>query len=223
MTALPNARYERKFIPAGLDLQEVVALVHRHPAGFSAAYPPRAVNNIYLDTPGLSAYHEHVSGAAERSKTRLRWYGSWKDGSRLATLELKLKSGLLSGKRAQPLGEFSLAEASPQVALESALDRAHLPELARASLRQLRPSLCNRYRRHYFLSADRRFRLTLDTELQFGRPESTLLPSAWAALPLIVLELKFDPQYADHVSVVTNYWLFRLARCSKYVLGVSHL
>lgn len=70
---LPNPRYERKFTVQGLALSEILALVRRHPAAFREAYPPRMVNNVYFDTPGLNNYYDHVNGAPNRIKTRVRW------------------------------------------------------------------------------------------------------------------------------------------------------
>jgi hypothetical protein len=46
---LPKLRYEKKFIAEGFTLPEVLARVKRHPAAFREVYPPRIVNNIYLD------------------------------------------------------------------------------------------------------------------------------------------------------------------------------
>src|SRR5450759_5211206 len=49
--AVTAIRYERKWVPAGFSLAEVLAMVRRHPAAFRPAFPERQVNNIYLDTP----------------------------------------------------------------------------------------------------------------------------------------------------------------------------
>ncbi len=48
---LPNPRYEKKFIARGFTLAEVLARIRLHPSAFREAYPPRIVNNIYLDSP----------------------------------------------------------------------------------------------------------------------------------------------------------------------------
>ena len=52
--------------------------------------------------------------------------------------------------------------------LEGAFANAPLPEQVRSALNYLRPALLNRYQRHYFQSADGRFRLTVDSGLQFA-------------------------------------------------------
>jgi VTC domain len=222
---LPNPRYERKFVADGLALAEVLALVRRHPAAFREAYPPRFVNNIYLDSHGRSDYHDNIAGVANRSKTRVRWYGPLSGQIAEPVLERKLKRGLISGKLTHALPGFAANGGMIQPLLKSAFEAALLPERLRFDLSQREPSLFNRYRRYYFLSGDGRFRLTVDTELQCGRGSAsnglraTLTPCA----PTQILELKFGPSEVEQADRVTNFLPFRLARCSKYVLGIGRL
>jgi hypothetical protein len=222
---LPSPRYERKFVADGLVLAEVLALVRRHPAAFREAYPARFVNNIYLDSHGRSDYHDNIIGVAYRSKTRVRWYGPLSGQIAKPVLERKLKRGLISGKLTHALPGFAVNGDAIHPLLKSAFAAALLPEGLRSDLCQREPSLFNRYRRYYFLSGDGRFRLTVDTDLQFGRAsasnglQATLIPFA----PAQILELKFGPSEAEQADRVTNSLPFRLARCSKYVLGIGHL
>jgi hypothetical protein len=39
----------------------------------------------------------------------------------------------------------------------------------------------------------------------------------------VIIELKFDPKYAEHAAPITNTFPFRLNRCSKYVLGIERV
>jgi hypothetical protein len=222
---LPNPRYERKFVANGRTLAEVLALVRRHPAGFRQAFPERVVNNIYLDSPGLSDYHDHVNGAARRLKTRVRWYGSLSARVDQPVLECKLKRGLVSGKISHGLPGFPLDQGDVHPHLESVLSRAPMPESVRTAMHHRRPSLFNRYRRYYFVSGDNRYRLTVDSDLEFGHVRRsdgsavTLGPRFGA----LVLELKFDPANAEQAQALSNVLPFRLSRCSKYVLGLDRL
>ena len=68
-------RYERKFMVEGLDHHQAIALIKRHPYLFYQPYPPRYINNFYLDTPEMDNYYDNVCGAPDRRKVRLRWYG----------------------------------------------------------------------------------------------------------------------------------------------------
>jgi hypothetical protein len=224
MTALfPNLRYERKFLCGRLSLAQVLVLVHRHPALFREVFPPRAVNNIYLDSPGLRDYFAHVNGVANRAKTRIRWYGPLDGHIEKPTLERKVKRGLVSGKLTHPLPPLAFHRGLPVSQIAPALDRETVGEPLRAALRQLCPSLVNRYQRRYFLSADGRFRLTVDWDLQFW--PARFVPGGTTAIrprePGVIIELKFGPDHAEQAAPVTNALSLRMARCSKYVLGIN--
>jgi hypothetical protein len=226
MSVLPsNPRYERKFVAEGFSLSEVLAVVRRHPAGFRETYPARTVNNLYLDSPELRDYHDHVNGIARRTKTRVRWYGAWSGCIATPTLEYKLKQGHVSGKVSNGLPPLSMNGHVSRTDLEAAFDKASLPELTRLALRHLQPSLLNRYRRHYFQSAAGRFRLTVDSDLQFApaRQVQGMQISFGPPASPIVVELKYGLDQAEGTASVTNLIPFRMARCSKYVLGLTAL
>jgi len=220
-------RYERKFLPPDLDLAGALAVAHRHPSLFREVYPPRLVNNIYLDSPRLDNYHDHVNGTANRSKTRVRWYGQPRQLIENPALEQKIKRGTVSRKETHPLPSFRLEGESAHSRLNETFRAASLPEMLRSRLQHLHPSLFNCYRRHYFLSQDRRFRLTVDSDLRFegidgntnapGSAASPTLPPAVA----VIIELKYSAENAGLADAVTNALPFRVTRCSKYILGIQ--
>lgn len=223
--SLPNLRYERKFVAAGFSLGEILARVRRHPAAFREVYPPRIVNNIYLDSPHRRDYHDHVNGAAHRTKTRVRWYGPGVAPSEPPRLERKLKQGTVSGKETHALAPLSIRDASLSCILNRAFDSTGMPPALRSGLRHLEPALFNRYHRRYFASADGRFRLTVDSGLEFAG----VVPNRWPALrpgaaaAEIIVELKFGVDSAEAAAPVTNAFPFRLTRFSKYVAGMERL
>ena len=95
---LEEYRYERKFIVERLGNEQIRSLVRLHPAMFVMPYPPRWVNNIYLDTPELANYVDNVDGAVDRRKVRLRWYHGLFEPASQAVLEFKIKRGLVGRK-----------------------------------------------------------------------------------------------------------------------------
>jgi hypothetical protein len=220
----PKFRYERKFLATGFSPAGALAVVQRHPALFREAYPPRVVHSLYLDTPARRDYFEHVNGAPHRVKTRIRWYGQL-TGTVKSTLERKVKRGLVSGKLTWPLPALCVNGGLAPADLAAALAGAGQPENLRWAMRLLEPALVVSYLRNYFQSADGCFRLTVDSRLQFcgvhpatgaitALPESSVPP---------IIELKFDPLHAGQAAPLTNALPFRLARCSKYVLGIERL
>jgi len=226
MTAtLPNLRYEKKLIAEGLTLAEVLAEVRRHPSAFRQVYPPRTVNNIYLDSPARRDYHEHINGTANRSKTRVRWYGQPFAVAERPVLERKLKRGAVSGKQAYPLPPLSIHEGCLRSSLDGAFDTAVLPPILRSSLRHLEPALFNRYQRHYFLSRDGTFRLTVDSGLQFAGVQDNVRAVAfwWPVAQTVIMELKFGLDSAENAAIVTNTFPFRVTRFSKYVAGIERM
>lgn len=219
-------RYERKFITRGVPLAEVLAMVRRHPALFREVYPPRAINNLYLDSPSLKDYHDHVGGTANRLKTRIRWYGPLHGCILRPTLEQKLKRGQVSGKVSRSLPALRVNGGLPRSVLDAALDGAGLPGRLRAGLRQIEPALVNRYQRRYYESADHRFRLTVDSDLEFLAPNragGTVWQPVAGLTHGVIIELKYAPDHAEAAPAVTNHLPFRMARCSKYVLGIEQL
>ena len=89
-----SARYEIKLACAPDSLDGVRAWVQGHPALFVETYPPRQVNNIYLDTFAADDLNTHLSGIGRRQKLRFRWYGE-DDTAVRGSLELKCRSGHL--------------------------------------------------------------------------------------------------------------------------------
>jgi hypothetical protein len=74
-------------------------------------------------------------------------------------------------------------------------------------------------------SADGRFRLTVDGQLEFHGTGPSPNPTTNEPnhRDLVILELKFDAEHAEAAAGVTNAFPFRLNRCSKYVLGIEQV
>jgi len=224
-TAPPNLRYERKFVTDGFSPAEVLARIRRHPCAFREVYPPRVVNNIYLDSPSRRDYHDHINGVANRTKTRVRWYGPQFESAERPTLERKLKKGMVSGKTGHPLPKLSINGGCVRSLLTRNFETADFPPAIRLALQHMEPALFNRYRRHYFLSGDGRFRLTVDNDLQFAgvQPNGRPTPFCGHAPAVVIIELKFGPELAESAGLLTNIFPFRLNRFSKYVAGIQNM
>jgi len=216
-------RYERKFYVDGLTMPEMTAVLRHHPAMFRPLYEPRHINNIYLDSTARNFYVDNVEGVADRSKTRIRWYGDLY-GVHAATLELKIKRGFVGRKESYRLPAHEIRPGLSQVAVLGWLRQSGLPDQVRSNISSLRPALVNRYRRRYYLSADGRYRLTVDDDQQFrGFPGGDLSRVARRDRGGVIVELKYalgDDGDADRVS---NAFPFRMTRSSKYVAGLERV
>ena len=160
-------RYERKFVTHNQQTGLLEQLVLSHPACFSEIFHLKQVNNIYFDTPGLLFFHDNVSGSANRTKVRIRWYGSDFQTIEHPVLEFKYKQGVVGRKSSWELPAMSLPKQPDKQFFAEFFASADLPGIIKEQLSGLEPVVMNRYQRRYFLSFDRRFRFTVDNHLQF--------------------------------------------------------
>jgi SPX domain protein involved in polyphosphate accumulation len=217
-------RFETKFVPDGVALQSVVALVKHHRCLFREAHYLRKVNNVYLDTNCLHFYNDNRSGIAGRTKVRIRWYGD--SLSELnPILEYKIKSGLSGRKFSFSLPTCSIAEFYNIRLLRALFDRADVPEVVREDLRCIRPWVRNSYWRRYYVSADQKFRVTVDTDLLYGAMDYLRggKPMAFRDHDKIVVELKYHRDNRSEAGRCFIGFPFRVEKCSKYVRGLERV
>ena len=216
-------RYERKFRVERLDAAQARRLVLRHPGLFHEPYPPRFINNLYLDTADLRSYHDNAAGAADRHKVRVRWYGDPLEHVDRPVLEFKVKRGLVGKKHSFPIPEFGLRQGFDQRALGRLLQSAALPPAVRLHLRSLRVVLCNRYHRRYFVSSDGRFRITIDAQMAYYRvkPHGGRFGAPFRDARPIIVELKYDRDADSAADRIANFFPFIVTRNSKYVTGIE--
>ncbi len=217
-------RYERKFSVPDLNLSEAEMCIRLHPAMFAPIYQPRAVNNVYFDDLAMSSFIDNVEGVSARKKVRVRWYGSM-FGEHETRLEFKIKSGQLGRKESWALPKMSMHRGMSKNDINAALRRAELPDHAQMVLRSREPILANRYSRKYFLSSDRKFRLTLDHGLEWyhlGPGTLTFLHRCREPRG-VVLEVKYAREHDDEVEAIARRFPFRVTRSSKYVTGIQRV
>lgn len=218
------ARYERKFVVDSQPYASIEQNVRLHPSAFSEIFVPRFINNIYLDTFEFDFYNDNVSGKSSRTKARIRWYGERFGLVEKPVLEFKIREGALGNKRSFPLKPFTVDQHLNLEVLKKVFRQSDLPDWGYDLLIQLRPALLNSYLRKYFMSFNSKFRLTLDSELNyFGiGADNNNFNESYASDELIV-ELKYERQFDDEAAFVTNHLPYRLTKSSKYVNGIDFL
>lgn len=218
-------RYERKFLISQLDRHQVESIIKRHPAMFSEIYHERCVNNIYFDSLNMDNYLDNESGTSQRVKTRLRWYGDLFGMIQEPALQLKIKDGIVGSKISFPLNPFTLDSNFSSRLLKTLLKASKIPALIKEELLLMQPALLNHYSRKYFQSADKKYRLTLDWDMEFYtiEPSHNTFIKRVKDLFYIVLELKYSDKDDDIADTITNYFPFRLSKSSKYVRGIDYL
>ncbi len=219
-----KSRFERKFLVKDMPYHGIEHQVKMHPSAFSPLFHPRHINNIYLDTIEMDFFTDNVSGKGSRRKARIRWYGDLKGKIEKPVLEFKVREGMLGNKLSFPLVPFTLDNKFNATTLQECFRISDLPEWAYGVLSQLKPALLNRYRRQYFISFDKNFRLTMDDELSYhgiGVHNNNLLEKHDGEG--VIVELKYDNPMDDLAPNVTNHLPFRLTKSSKYVNGIELL
>ena len=220
-----SGRFERKFLVHELSLAEIELLVKTNAAHFKRPFPARWVNNIYLDTPGFENFTANVEGAEERVKLRIRWYGDLYGTAERPKLERKGKHGLLGTKATAPLPPLDVQPGLAARDVDAYLRAADLDASLRDEALVQVPVLMNRYHRSYWLSGDGRFRLTIDSELEFrplGRFASPRLLSE-VDEGAVVVEIKYDPDDDADAQRIAASFPFRMTKSSKYASGIERL
>jgi SPX domain protein involved in polyphosphate accumulation len=192
---------------------------------FYQPYPPRYINNFYLDTAELANYYDNVSGAGDRRKVRLRWYGTLFGAVEKSTLEFKIKRGLVGTKRLYPFGDFFLGKGFASEDLRQFARSTSLPEDVKFVVLTQEIVLLNRYYRYYFATRDNRYRLTVDTDMSYFRVSrfNNQYIHHQADYRHVIVELKYAKDDDLEAQRVSGYFPFRVSKNSKYVQGIERV
>ncbi len=218
------SRYLRKFAVPELDKKEAELVIKNNPSLFREIYHERYVNNIYFDTPDKKNYEDNVIGSNERVKYRIRWYGKLFGNIEKPVLELKIRRNELGAKMSFPLKQFKMdSKLTKSYLVKNVFSKSNLPEWVLENLKRQEFSILNRYQRTYFMSSDKKFRITLDCGLEFynidNRNNSFIEKNI--SKEGVIIELKYNREDDAIASRITNKFPFRLTKSSKYVTGVE--
>ena len=218
-------RYERKFAISSLSKFEIESIIKLHPMIFSEIFYERVVNNIYLDSMNFDNYWENLIGNSQRLKIRIRWYNDTFGQIEEPKMEIKIKSGFLGNKISYPMMPFYLDQNVPISNIIESIKKSEIHDNIKIEILNLKFAIMNLYNRKYFLSADKKFRLTIDTDMQYFKINDNFNSFLCKNkdLSYSILELKYNREFDDSVAAITNWFLFRLTRNSKYINGIEKL
>ncbi|MDI6700399.1 MAG: VTC domain-containing protein [bacterium] len=217
-----NWRYERKFVIENIDYKIIEGILYTHPAFFKEIFHKRQINNIYLDTINYKNYYDHVDGSSNRIKIRIRWYNETFGFIEKPVLELKIRNGLLGRKESYTLESFSVNNDLNINILNKVFNESDIPERIKILLKNYSPSLLNVYNRKYFISYDKKFRITIDSDMKFYkiRNNNNTFLSYSENYNNTILEIKYDFENEKYIKFITEFLPFRLSKNSKYVNGL---
>lgn len=224
INAKNNYRYERKFtIPTSFSIKTIEQFVKRNKALFREVFHQRKINNIYFDTVGYNDYQDNVLGVSDRKKIRIRWYGDVLGKIKKPVLEIKIKKGLVGDKWSYKLKPFILDNSFTNKDIQIIFNTSNLPLPILESVKMVSPTLLNSYQRRYFLSADNKYRVTLDFDLLYYKIDRRF--NNFALKPVAdenkIIELKYGLNDDINANVISTQFPFRLNKNSKYVNGVN--
>lgn len=205
-----HLRYERKYVLENVPLFDIQQMVKLHPVSFREAFPLRQVNNVYFDTANFSAYRDNIMGIANRSKFRIRWYGNDFQTILNPRLEEKVKHGELGLKNVVKLKDTIWSGITKETS-----ENVHIVN------KNLHPVLVNSYKRFYYVSPDKKFRLTIDFDMQYGAYDEKRALMPYAYPEKTVLELKYDQADSKEADRISQYLPIRPTKHSKYVIGIQ--
>jgi hypothetical protein len=216
-----DLRHELKFVADEAFAAGLRMWLRLDRSGIRRLFAPRRVQSLYLDTTYQRALADNLAGLSEREKLRFRWYG---DSAALVrgALERKRRENTLGWKQTCAVDEPLAVEGAERHRFMAELARRVQAEWRERLLAGLEPAQWVSYRREYYTSADRRVRLTLDTELRFSdqRLRGRLSSAARTPMPrYLVLELKCAPEDIDAAHDIASRLPIPIGRCSKYALA----
>jgi len=188
---------------------------------FMQIYSARKVLSLYFDTIDYKFFKENIEGVGTRIKPRLRWYQNKNEINKSpihTVLELKRKKGFVGTKLQFKLDKYS----NINELIEKVNKFDFQNKISNIIKRQVFPILITSYDREYYLSQNKKFRSTIDTNLKV-----ISLKNHSIKLPISkeIMEIKYNTNYDnDFRNIITNNkFRFRFQKFSKYVVGLLSL
>lgn len=213
-------RYEIKIPVQDYNYSFVENAVKLNSKCFREIFFERRVNNIYFDDMNYTSFKENVNGIAQRSKCRLRWYGDI-FGNIEPALEIKIKEGSVGYKRTYKLEKVGLPHNFENGYVLSYLLNSDIPKNVLEQIKISQPVLLNSYLRKYFLSFDKKFRVTIDKEIQYTQIDSGLYSGKSNKEDIMVLEIKYKIDDEPDAHNILSELPFRTDKNSKYAKGMA--
>jgi len=217
----PNYRYEKKYLISGLSSRNIINYINLSPITFNEIYSKRFINNIYFDTLNMDSYLSNIEGVAKRVKYRVRWYGLEKNIITDPRLELKIKNNDISFKEIYKMKNFFLNFITNN-SFNFNNFSIDIPKNLLFILKNLKPTSFNSYQRRYFLSKDKKIRITIDENLIFKRAKKNNILNSFQKnyAKYKILEVKFDKDNYKNGKSFLNNFPFKITKSSKYVQGI---
>ena len=219
-------RYEKKFRVYRSQFLDIVNILHK--LSFKKHHEDRFISSIYYDTSDFKLYRDSIEGISIRKKIRLRYYNGIFDE---INIEKKIKYGDLGFKIISPLSKkkhykltnllkksiYNQKIINQKILIPSHIENSYFP----VSLVQ--------YLRKYYISNDKKIRVTLDEKINYSRifknKENYTLNNNISD-KVGVIEIKFEENEVFSKKLLhklTTFLNCNLSRNSKYCNSIELL
>lgn len=206
------SRFERKWMFENCKIDLLKIPMFRSNFLFREIFEPRFVNSIYFDDSNFTSITQNLDGVKNKIKFRIRWYGK-KEIIKKPQLEIKSKNGFTSSKKTidlkikEPIKfNFDGVNNLKQLALNYLGSKINLF-----------PILSTHYYRHYFLSANKLIRATIDNDLNSSLLYGYTNYNFKRNFSKTVLEFKYNSNLDNYVRKNLINISARISRNSKYI------
>ncbi len=129
----------------------------------------------------------------------------------------------MGSKKLLKLNAFQLKEGINILDLKTLIKNSDIDHKIQFKLEEQLPLILNRYRRKYFETKDKKFRITIDDNQSFYKINTfnNSFLQKYNDSSNVILELKYDKQFEKESANITNNLPFRLTKSSKYARGIE--
>ena len=217
-----NSRYEIKFIAYDHQYALLQNWIKLNNLNFYREYKPRLVNNIYFDSFDLNSYSSNIYGDSSRIKLRYRWYDSFKEKN-LGKFEIKFKRNLYGWKKKFNIPDIIISDKITWKNINKLINN-NLPQKYQYYFKENSvPQIINQYHRDYFISNDKKIRVTVDKDHYVFDQRHYQFPNLkkkTLAQRFLVMEFKFNRNTINEISSLIKDVPIRSSRNSKYVNSI---
>ncbi len=212
-------RNEIKITVDSIHINTVRNLILLHPSGFIKHHPPRFINNIYYETPDNECFFENSAGLSDRKKYRLRWYGN-SFVLNESVFEIKNKKNIYNWKNSYNLNVKIDLHHMKWKEVFNIIKENISSDQDMNFLRHFIPIIINQYYREYYITFDRKIRLTLDYSLKTYPQNSLIYPNIRHKILLdnnFNVEIKSESMNLKEIIGIFESMPLRPGKNSKYI------
>jgi len=218
-----ESRYELKFICHEIYYKNILSWIKLNKFKFFREYPKRIVNNIYFDSIDNKLFSDNIYGNSSRIKLRYRWYGNLKNDLN-ANFEIKYKKNLFGWKKKIKINSGLIKNNYEWDSIKKKIYLLLPDNLKLLFKNNSNPQIINKYHRDYFLSFDRKIRITVDQnhkifDQRFHRTPNTTTHKF--TQNYTVVEFKFDRNNLKYYQkMLENFIPIQISKNSKYINSI---